>query len=260
LQLLLATVRWSGLGFIVVLVALYFSTTLRSLWMGVIWLRIQGKVDKMLKKEKLKFLSGTELKGSVLDVGSGGGIQLQYVVSQPLVTKVVCVEPNRHFKEALAAAAERAMADRRAVKGALPLEVTVEQCTIEAYLAKLGGDSEASRVDAVTCFLVLCSIPSPPAALRLLHDRCLKPGGRLLFIEHVRPSPEGGALHLLFKAVQPVWTLLGDGCQLCRATAETVKHCAPWADVQSYEHFPNGSGMVKLPWAFGIATKAKEGS
>jgi hypothetical protein len=101
-------------------------------------------------------------------------------------------------------------------------------------------------------------VPAPLAVLRQLHDGCLKPGGRLLFVEHVRPEPEGGTLHACFRCVQPVWTLLGDGCQLCRPTAATVTDCAPWAFTESYLHYPPKAGLVQVPWAFGVATKASK--
>lgn len=52
------------------------------------------------------------------------------------------------------------------------------------------GDAQAlefedESFDNVTCTLALCTIPEPRQAIREVH-RVLRPGGRLLFLEHVR--------------------------------------------------------------------------
>jgi ubiquinone/menaquinone biosynthesis C-methylase UbiE len=44
---------------------------------------------------------------------------------------------------------------------------------------------EDESFDTVTLVYVLCTVPDPGAALREI-ARVLRPGGRLLFIEHVR--------------------------------------------------------------------------
>lgn len=67
--------------------------------------------------------------------------------------------------------------------------------------------------------LVLCTVPDPPAALAEL-ARVLRPGGRLLFIEHVR-SPDPGLARWQDRLEGP-WRFLGDGCHCNRDTMATL--------------------------------------
>jgi SAM-dependent methyltransferase len=173
-----------GLGFL----SLAFSSRLRSSFFAWVWLSFGEKgTDLALRSRKKRFVSEVSITGAVLDVGTGGGIQLPYIVG-PEVTRVVCVEPNKRFLRSLrrqVSAIEHTTNTERNVNGLPPVTIFVFSGTIDDYLK---SNSE-EKFDVVTCFLVLCSIPQPLACLTLLHDHCLKPGGRLLFIEHVAPSP-----------------------------------------------------------------------
>jgi ubiquinone/menaquinone biosynthesis C-methylase UbiE len=48
--------------------------------------------------------------------------------------------------------------------------------------------------DAVVSTLVFCTLRDPPAALKEVH-RVLRPGGRWIFVEHVRVCVQAEALH-----------------------------------------------------------------
>jgi SAM-dependent methyltransferase len=74
---------------------------------------------------------------------------------------------------------------------------------------------EPDSLDAVVCTLVLCTIPDPARALKNFM-RWLKPGGKLLILEHIRShNPSNGKLQDL---LNPMWRKVADGCHLNRPT------------------------------------------
>ena len=89
---------------------------------------------------------------------------------------------------------------------------------IEAPAEKLPFEDDS--FDTVTLTLVLCTVPDPPAALREI-ARVLKPGGRFLFLEHVR-SEEPGLAKWQDRLHTP-WYLFGDGCHCNRDTLATIE-------------------------------------
>lgn len=141
----------------------------------------------------------------------------------PDVTEIVCAEPNVFMLPQLRAAGARCEA-QRAAAGGKALRIVVHHGTAEQWLAT---EAAGGAFDACVFFLVLCSVGDPQNLVALLHDRALRPGGRLIFHEHVAPT---SAIHrAVFAAMQPLWGLFGDGCQLSRNTASNVRTAAPWA-------------------------------
>lgn len=67
--------------------------------------------------------------------------------------------------------------------------------------------------------LTLCTVQDPPRALSEAR-RVLKPGGKLVFVEHVRL--QGRLAGWLFDRVTPLWRRVGAGCHPNRQTAEGI--------------------------------------
>ncbi len=78
----------------------------------------------------------------------------------------------------------------------------------------------AGGFDAVVCSLVLCSVPEQPAALAAI-ARVLKPGGHLVFLEHVAADGRPGRLKWQ-RRVEPVWKHLMGNCHLTRRTEAAI--------------------------------------
>ncbi len=65
-------------------------------------------------------------------------------------------------------------------------------------------------------------MPSPPAALSEIR-RVLRPGGRLLLLEHVRAPEDKPGVRLAQAVLNPLQRLLADGCNLDRDTLAAVR-------------------------------------
>ena len=106
-----------------------------------------------------------EARGLVVEIGAGTGLNFPWY---PAGVEVVATEPDRHMLRGAGKAARRASARlslRQAPAESLPLP--------------------AGSADTVVSTLVLCSVPDQAAVLAEA-TRVLKPGGRLLLLEHVR--------------------------------------------------------------------------
>src|SRR3970282_1533727 len=78
----------------------------------------------------------------------------------------------------------------------------------------------SASLDAVVCSLVLCSVPDQQAALKEI-QRVLKPGGKLVFLEHV--AADGKPKRLKWqRRIEPVWKHLMGNCHLTRRTEAAI--------------------------------------
>jgi SAM-dependent methyltransferase len=106
--------------------------------------------------------------GRVLEIGAGTGLNLQHY---PLgAEELLLTEP------------EPAMLRRLRARAAGSHRPTPTEVALSAADALPADDAS---VDTVVSTLVLCTIPDVDAALAEI-VRVLRPGGRLLFVEHVR--------------------------------------------------------------------------
>ena len=139
--------------------------------------------------------------GRVLEIGIGAGENLPYYGDA--VTELIGLEPSARLV---------AMAKEAAAHATMP--VTVAAASAEDI------PLDASSVETVVMTWTLCSIGVPHRALREIH-RVLKPGGRLLFVEHgLAPDP---AVRFFQRRLTPIWKHLAGGCHLDRDTASLIR-------------------------------------
>jgi ubiquinone/menaquinone biosynthesis C-methylase UbiE len=94
--------------------------------------------------------------------------------------------------------------------------------------------------DTSVCTFVLCSVPDPASVLAEI-ARVLKPGGRLLFLEHVRAG-EGTALGRFQDLIEVPHRYVAAGCYPNRRTAEMIGRSP--LEVEWLEH---GEQPASLP-------------
>jgi ubiquinone/menaquinone biosynthesis C-methylase UbiE len=140
-------------------------------------------------------------EGRVLEIGIGSGLNLPFYSGN--VTHVIGLEPSPRLL-GMARQVERG--------GFGPVEF-------------IEGSAEAiplkdASVDTVVTTWTLCTIPDVLRALREMR-RVLRPGGRLLFVEHGR-APDPNVVWWQDR-LTPAWKRLGGGCHLNRAIGTLIE-------------------------------------
>lgn len=156
-----------------------------------------------LKWRRKRLLSG--LSGKVLEVGVGTGINLQYYSHDVEVTGV---EPSPHM-------IKRAREKRDLLLFPERINLQHTGCGNEEMHSLI----EPESLDAIVCTLVLCTIPDPEMALSNFR-KWLKPGGRLLVLEHIRSHKHNTGKMQDF--LTPAWSRVAEGCQLNRPTDKMI--------------------------------------
>ena len=143
--------------------------------------------------------------GRLLIVGAGPGHDLDHVPAA--VSHVIALEPGAPML-------------RRARPRAAALRDRGASVALVAGVAEELPLPDAS-VDAVLCAFVLCSVTDPGRALAEVR-RVLRPGGRLLLLEHVR-GPQGSLLARVQDRVDPWWHRVAGGDSVTRDTGSLVR-------------------------------------
>ena len=156
------------------------------------WLCGKAMGNRRLRPYRTRAIGRAE--GRVLEVGVGAGQNLPLYGARG--SGVIALEPAPRLL---------AMARRRARGAAVP--VTFLEASSEAIPV------EDRSVDTVVTTWTLCTIPDAALALREMR-RVLRPGGRLLFVEHGL-APDA-AVRWWQTALTPLWSAFTGGCHLDR--------------------------------------------
>jgi SAM-dependent methyltransferase len=167
---------------------------------GAIYDRFMHSIEeRKLKTRRARLLSG--LSGKVLEIGVGTGTNFEHYNDKIELTGI---EPSPFMIR---------RAEKKRDVLLFPNRIT---------LLKTGcGYPEMEKLiqpgtlDAVVCTLVLCTVPDPIRAMKNF-QKWLKPGGRLLILEHIRSHNPSNARFQ--DMVNPLWKKVADGCNLNRST------------------------------------------
>jgi ubiquinone/menaquinone biosynthesis C-methylase UbiE len=162
-------------------------------------------IDLTMRNARLAAYRGRVVpaaSGRVLEVGIGSGLNLPFYGTS--VSEIVGIEPSPKLLKMTRRVAGRTSTPIRLIEG------TAEAIPI---------DDQA--IDTVVTTWTMCSILSIELALQEMR-RVLKPGGRLLFVEHGRaPEPD---VRWWQDHLTPVWKRFSGGCHLNRPIPELIQH------------------------------------
>ena len=132
-------------------------------------------------------------EGQVIEIGIGSGLNLPFY--RPVVKEILAIEPAPK----LVTMARRAPRPEIRIKF---IEASAEAIPIEDH-----------SVDTVVTTWTLCTIPQAATALAEMR-RVLRPGGRLLFVEHGL-APDASVRRWQDR-LNPAWRRISGGCNLNR--------------------------------------------
>ena len=181
--------------------------------------------------ERRRALLG-DAAGLVVEVGAGTGENFKHYGAP--VTAVVAVEPDP------------AMIRRAAGR--------VRETDVPVRLLRARGEALPLRdgaFDTAVCTLVLCSVDEPSHTLAELR-RILRPGGRVLFLEHVRASSD--RLARWQDRLERPWGAVSGGCHPNRATLDAIRRAG--FDPEDVEHYDLRPGIALVrPHVQGAAVR-----
>jgi ubiquinone/menaquinone biosynthesis C-methylase UbiE len=140
-------------------------------------------------------------EGRVLEIGVGSGMNLPFY--RPPVREVLALEPAPRLVT---------MARRASRATSMPISF------IEASAEVIPLDQHS--VDTIVTTWTLCSIPQAATALADMR-RVLRPGGKLLFVEHGLAPDE--AVRRWQDRLTPIWRRFSGGCHLNRPIRSMIE-------------------------------------
>lgn len=143
-----------------------------------------------------------QARGEVVEIGAGGG-QNFGAYDPAITTRVTAVEPNGHLRRRAEAAARTAH-----------VPITLVDAPAEAL-----PFPDASFDTALATF-VFCSVDDPARGLAEIW-RVVRPGGRLLLLEHVRSQGRGWGTAQDW--LTPAQRVVAGNCHLNRRTGELAR-------------------------------------
>ncbi len=173
-----------------------------------------------------------EARGEVVEIGAGTGLNLGHYPAE--VESLTLTEP----------VAEMAARLRRRVERS-----ERETLIVEAPAEQLPFADDA--FDTAVSTLVLCTVEDPDRALAELR-RVLRPGGRLLFVEHLRSDDERWGRWQ--DRLERPWAALGAGCRCNRRTLEAIRASGLQPDGVQHERWLGMPPLVR-PLAVGRARR-----
>ena len=180
-----------------------------------------------------------QVTGAVLEIGAGTGANLEFYPTTGV--NLVLSEPDKNMRKKLQ--------ERLSKSG--KTRVSIVTGSAESI------DTPDESFDYVVSALVCCSVVNLELALIEI-KRVLKPGGRLVFLEHVAAA-EGSKRRRWQNRINPLWRLVAGNCHLNRETEAAL--VATGFTIESIQRESMRKAMpIVRPTIRGMAIKPALGS
>ena len=174
--------------------------------------------------------------GRTLELGAGSGYNLAHYPSA--VAELIVTEPSPHMLRLL---------ERQLITDPPPVG--------KWQLVQTGAEQlpfPDASFDTITAGYVHCTIARPELAVAEI-ERVLKPGGRYLFIEHIRAN-EGSLLGRVQDLIDPLHVYVAAGCHPNRRTEQLLRQSGLSIEWLEHTNLPRSSPSVR-PVILGAACK-----
>lgn len=206
-----------------------------SFIIGLVYDKIMTPAEEACLKEWRRELL-KQVHGDVLEIGAGTGASVEFYPEA--VRRLVLSEPDKSMRNKLAVKAG----------GSTLKDVAVSSDSAENIEADDGS------FDFVVVSLVCCSVTNLETSLNQIY-RVLKPGGRLVFLEHVA-ADEGSPRRKWQNRINPFWRKLAGNCHLNRDTEKAITSAGFEISEIKRESMRKAMSLVR-PTIRGIAVKCR---
>lgn len=197
---------------------------------------LKASEENGLEAMRAELLAGA--RGRVIEIGAGTGVNLD--LYGPGIEDLTLVEPDLHMATRLRTRLK--VGEGGTLTGDIDAapHPHAPRRLVEASAERLPFPDDT--FDTAVATLVLCTIPDPVAAIAEI-ARVLKPGGTLLFIEHVRSDDPGRARWQ--DRLEKPWRFMADGCHCNRDTEATLRGSAFAVETVEHGKLPKAMPIVR---------------
>ena len=160
---------------------------------------MKGAEQRCLAKWRKEILAAA--RGDLLEIGAGTGMNIQHYPRQ--TSTITLSEPDFQMRKQLSRKVDK-LKDQR---------INVIDWEAESV------NRPDSSFDTIVSTLVLCSVNCQSSSLKEIY-RLLRPGGSLLFMEHVI-SDQSKILAWQHR-IEPFWSFCAGDCRLTRDTGKAI--------------------------------------
>lgn len=186
---------------------------LRAFLQAAFYDRMMAKTERLCLGE-LRAELLAPLKGEVLEIGTGTGVNIPYYPDS--LTRLTLSEPDPHMRRKL----------QQRLASSPVAHIDILSSAAEQH------DLPDASFDHIVSTLVLCSVRDVGQTLREF-KRLLRPGGSLVLIEHV--AGEDPRLFNLQRRLEPFWKWFAGNCHLTRNTASLLEQAGFMTTLQQAE-------------------------